>query len=237
MLRLSAVSLATLNSLCAQFRPALENDDRHAPVVYVAGTGSYAAEIVEFAQAAGCAVAGLVELVDPLRVGLRIHDLDVIAAGDAPGTNALAAVAAGADRLSHWATLAANGWHPITVVHPTAWISPSAEIGPGCIIGPAAVVGARSTLAAQTLIGRGALIGHHVTIGAGAVINPGANVAGNVRIGEAATIGMGAIVINGVTVGDQATIAAGAVAVRDIAAGVRAQGVPAREYSKVILAE
>ena len=47
--------------------------------IYVAGTGSFALEIVEYARDAGLAVRGLIELVDNDRVGSRVHDLEVVA--------------------------------------------------------------------------------------------------------------------------------------------------------------
>ncbi len=61
-------------------------------------------------------------------------------------------------------------------------------------------------------------------------VNPGANIAGNVVIGERAFIGMGAIVVNNASVGEGATVAAGSLVLKDVTAGVRVQGVPAREY-------
>ena len=199
--------------------------------IYVAGSGSFAAEIVEYAEAAGFDVEGLIELIDARRVGSVIHGLTVHDSAESPVPGARAVLATGADRSALWESLAASGWSALSVVHPAASVSKSAAIGEGCIVGPTAVVGARSSLGAQALLGRGALIGHHVNIGAGAVVNPGANIAGNASIGDGATIGMGAIVINGVSVGEQATVAAGAVVVRDVPAGSRVQGVPARAFS------
>jgi sugar O-acyltransferase (sialic acid O-acetyltransferase NeuD family) len=201
--------------------------------IFVAGTGSYAAEIAEYASAAGFAVEGLIELIDPARVGTTIHELQVGDASELPFPGAPVTVAAGKDRAATWNSLAAHGWQPMTVVHPRATIGLSADIADGCIVGPAAVVGARSTLAPQVLVGRGALIGHHVNFGEGVVINPGANIGGNTRIGEGAAIGMGAVIVNGITIGERATIAAGSVVVRDVGAGARVQGVPAREFGEV----
>lgn len=194
--------------------------------IFVAGTGSYALEVVEYARAAGLTVTGLVELVDVARVGTTIHDLPVVAAQPARGG---VVIAMGADRLARWATLA-PGWDPVTVVHPAAQISPSAVVGEGCVIGPGAVIGAATLVEDHALVARGALVGHHVRIGPGAVVNPGANVGGNARVGARAQIGMGAIVLNGVTVGEAAVVAAGAVVVRPVADGQRVQGVPAVRY-------
>jgi sugar O-acyltransferase (sialic acid O-acetyltransferase NeuD family) len=197
--------------------------------LYVAGTGSFALEAVEYARAAGQDVVGLVELVDPSRIGGEIHGLPVVGPDAGPGRSALLGL--GGDRLSLWALLAEHGWSPATAVHPAAHVSPSASVADGCLVGPAAVVGAAAELGPQSLVARGALVGHHARIGAGAVLNPGANVGGNTRVGDGAVLGMGAIVVNGVEVGAGAVVAAGAVVVRPVAPATRVQGVPARVFS------
>jgi sugar O-acyltransferase (sialic acid O-acetyltransferase NeuD family) len=196
--------------------------------LYVAGTGSFALEVVEYARASGEDVAGLIELVDSSRVGATIHGLPTVGPGAGPGA---AVVGLGGDRLELWSLLAEHGWRASTIVHPTAQVSPSAQLGAGCIVGPLAVVGAAAKLGEHTLVARGALVGHHARIGTGAVLNPGANVGGNARIGAGAVLGMGAIVVNGIEVGGAAVVAAGAVAVRPVAPSTRVQGVPARVFS------
>jgi sugar O-acyltransferase (sialic acid O-acetyltransferase NeuD family) len=203
---------------------------KNAEPIYVAGTGSYAAEIAEYAAAAGLRVAGLVELIDPTRIGSTIHGFQVFDADAVPKDGALLAIAAGSDRSAKWAALAEHGWAAVTIVHAAAVVSPSVNIGSGSIVGPTAVIGAQTELAEQVLIGRGALIGHHVTLGDGVVINPGANLGGNTHVGAGSAIGMGATIVNGLTIGVGATIAAGSVVVRDVAAGSRVQGVPAQEF-------
>ena len=198
--------------------------------IHVAGTGSFALEVAEYARDAGLEVAGLIELQDPARVGTEVHGLAVRAADDPPADGAAAVVGAGGDRLAHWALLASHGWRAASVLHPAAHVAPSARVGDGCVVAPGVVVGAATELGEHVLLGRGALVGHHTALGTGVVLNPGANVAGHVRLGVGVTVGMGALVADHLEVGDGAVIAAGAVVVRPVAAGVRVQGVPARPY-------
>jgi len=198
--------------------------------IYVAGTGSFALELVEYARDAGFAVRGLIELVDETRVGGRVHELDVVAV-EGPARGAFV-IGAGGDRQEHATRLEAAGWEPAVIVHPTAHFSLSASIATGAVVAPGVVVGAASKLGAHVLVGRGSLVGHHVSIAPAVTLNPGSNVAGNVRIGERAVIGMGATVANGLEVGAGAIIAAGAVVVRDVDPGARVQGVPARVFEQ-----
>ena len=176
-------------------------------------------------------VDGLIELLDPSRVGTAIHGLPVIDAEALPDFQSRAVLGLGGERTALWARLRDHGWNAATIVHPRAAVSPSATVGAGCVIGPLVVVGARSILGEHSLLGRGALIGHHVALSDGVVINPGANIGGNVRVGRGATIGMGATVVNGLSIGERALVAAGAVVIRDVPSATRVQGVPARIYS------
>jgi UDP-perosamine 4-acetyltransferase len=196
--------------------------------LYVAGTGSFALEVVEYARASGHEVAGLLELVDSSRIGGEVHGLPVVGPDTGPGT---AVLGLGGDRLTLWSLLAEHGWRAATIVHPAAHVSPSAQLDEGCLAGPVAVIGAAAELERQVIVARGALVGHHARLGAGAVLNPGSNVGGNARIGDGAVLGMGAIVVNGVEVGAGAVVAAGAVVVRPVAPATRVQGVPARVVS------
>jgi sugar O-acyltransferase (sialic acid O-acetyltransferase NeuD family) len=196
----------------------------------VAGTGSFALEVAEWAQASGLRVAGLIELMDSDRVGTERHGLPVIAVAPRPPAGR-AVIGAGGDRRAHWAAVAEHGWEPVAVVHPRAWLSPSVRIGAGVVVGPNATLGAATQIGDHVLVNRGALIGHHVRLEAGAVVNPGANIAGHARIGRGATIGLGGVVADHVDVGVGAVVAAGAVVVRPVAAGQRVQGVPARAWT------
>jgi len=196
--------------------------------LHVAGSGSFALEVVEYARAAGHDVTALVELLDPARVGSEVHGLPVVAPEQGAGA---VVVGLAGNRLELWSLLAEHGWEAASVVHPAAHVSPSAQLAAGVLIGPAAVIGAAAKLGPQSVVARGALVGHHTRIGAGAVLNPGANVGGNASIGDAAVLGMSATVVNGMEVGARAVVAAGAVVVRDVEPATRVQGVPARVYS------
>jgi sugar O-acyltransferase (sialic acid O-acetyltransferase NeuD family) len=191
------------------------------------GTGSFAAEIADWARAAGHHVTGLIELRDPARVGMRFHGLPAISL-DQVSEGQAAAIGTGGDRRSVWADLAEAGALPCTIVHPTASRAADVELATGVTLGPLTVIGAASVVGEQTIISRGSLIGHHVTVGAFATLNPGINLGGNTQIGDGAFIGMGAVIVNGVCIGADAVIGAGAVVLRDVAAGARVQGVPAR---------
>jgi len=197
--------------------------------LYLAGSGSFAVEVAEWARDAGWTVSGLVELLDAARVGSVRGGFPVLAPSDRPH-GACVVIATGGDRRGHWATLAEHGWQAATIVHPRAHVSHSAKLGAGCVVGPGAVIGAETSVDEHTLISRGALVGHHDRIGAFVSLMPGVNIGGHVELGERATIGMGAVVVNGTTVGADTTVAAGAVVLREVADGIRVQGMPAKEY-------
>ncbi len=198
--------------------------------LYLAGSGSFAAEVAEWARDAGWNVIGLIELVDPARVGSIVADLPVIAPADVPPEHARAVVAAGGDRDRHWTHVLAHGWAAATIVHPAAHVSPSATLGAGCVVAPGVVIGAETAIGSHTLLSRGALVGHHARIGDFVSLLPGVNVGGHTRIGDRAVAGMGAVIVNNTTIGPDATVAAGAVVLREVPAAARVQGVPAREY-------
>jgi sugar O-acyltransferase (sialic acid O-acetyltransferase NeuD family) len=199
--------------------------------LYLAGTGSFAIELAEWAEEAGWRVAGLIELLDAGRVGMDIAGTPVVS-DRCPAPGASAVVAVGGERREYATRLKCLGWTSPAVVHPRAHVSRSATIAGGTIVGPAAVLGAATAIAEHVLISRGGLVGHHAKIGAFASLLPGVNIGGHVEIGAGATLGMGAVVANGVRIGADATVAAGAVVLTDVASASRVQGVPARAYER-----
>ena len=207
---------------------------RLAPVLgvqrqlHVAGSASFAAEIADWASAAGAAVLGLIEMGDPARVGGRVHGLSVVALDDVRAGGE-AVLGLGGDRAAAWERIAAAGWDcTAPLLHRAAVVAADAICAPGATIGPLAVIGAGSTVGPHTIVSRGVLIGHHVKIDRFATLNPGVNIGGNSTIGPGAFIGMGATVVNGTHVGAGAIVGAGALVLGDVAPGERVHGVPAR---------
>jgi UDP-3-O-[3-hydroxymyristoyl] glucosamine N-acyltransferase len=198
--------------------------------LYIAGTGSFAAEIAGWAADAGVEIEGLIALQRPDEAGSAIHGQPVVGVEDPPA-GGRAVLGLGGDRSAAWQQLADAGWMAAGLVHPTAHVARSAEVAPDVTIGPLAVVGAEAEIAEQAILSRGVLVGHHTRVGAFSTLNPGANVGGNTEIGAGAFLGMGCVVVNGIGVGAGATVAAGAVAVREVLADARVQGVPARPFS------
>ncbi len=196
--------------------------------LHVAGTGSFAAEIVDWARASGASVVGLIEMRDETRIGGEAHGLPIIAPEDDVAVEREAVLGLGGDRVAAWARLADSGWTAAAVVHPAATLAGDVRCAPGVTVGPRAVIGAATELRSHAIVSRGALVGHHVTVDEFATLNPGVNIGGNSTIEAGAFIGMGATVVNGTRVGAGAIVGAGAVVLRDVPAGVRVQGLPAR---------
>jgi sugar O-acyltransferase (sialic acid O-acetyltransferase NeuD family) len=198
--------------------------------LHIAGTGSFAAELIDIAGAASFEIAGLLELVDESRVGQEIHGLPVLAIAARPAEDSKAILAVGGDRREAGRRLDEAGWGAATVVHPASHVSPTAELAPGAVIFPGAVIGAHARIGRHALVSRGALVGHHVTIGDYATLGPGANMAGWSEVGAGGHLAMGSIVVNGKRVGSGSLVAAGAVVTADVEQDERVQGVPARPY-------
>lgn len=185
--------------------------------LYVVGTSSFAADVVDFATETGLEIAGLLEPFDRSRVGTTVHDLPVSWLEETGAARALVGTGERSRRLIV-GRLRAAGWTIDGLVHPKAHVARSSAVRKGAIVAPGAVVGARSRIGEHVVIGRGALVGQHTEVEAFATVESGANVADNVRIGEDALIGMAAVVGDHVTVGASAVVAAGAVVLADVEA-------------------
>jgi acetyltransferase EpsM len=202
-----------------------------ASELYVLGAGWFSVEVAGWAEESGWSVAGLVELMDPARVGGSIDGYPIVdAAALPPGAAAVAAGGRSVDRRDAWAVAERHGFVPATIVHPTAHVSRSASVEPGAIVAPLAVVSAHTTVGEHCLLSRGTLVGHHTTLESFVRLLPGANVAGHVRLGAGVTVGMSAAIVDDVEVGAGAVVAAGAVVLRDVPSETRVQGVPARVF-------
>jgi sugar O-acyltransferase (sialic acid O-acetyltransferase NeuD family) len=197
----------------------------------ILGTGVFAEEVADLAEAAGREIAGFVEGRDRSRCterlrSLPIHWIDDIAplAGEC---DAVCAVGSGA-RSRFIGQARALGLGFVALAHPSAVVFPSASVSEGAILGASVVVGAGARIGAHAILNRGCLIGHHVRVGDYTTLGPGCNVGGLASVGSGCEIGMGAIVIDRVRIEDGASAGAGALVNRDVAVGVRVVGAPAR---------
>jgi len=199
--------------------------------LYIAGTGSFAAEIADWAADTGVEIGGLIALQRPREAGSIVHGIQVVDLEALP-PDGRAVLGLGGDRQANWRLLADAGWSAGGVVHPTAHVAGSAKVSPSATIGPQSVVGAGAEIGDHAILSRGVLVGHHTRIGDFVTLNPGVNVGGNSEVGSGAFLGMGCVIVNGISVGMGATVAAGAVTIRDVPAEARVQGVPALLYSR-----
>jgi acetyltransferase EpsM len=197
--------------------------------LHIAGSRTFAAELLDWAEAADLHVAGLLEPSDRGLVGSTIHGLPVRWLDDGPREDGDPVLVGTGDvaRRDTVARLLRAGWRPTGLVHPLAAVSRRSEVAVNAIVGPGTIAGACSTIGDHVVVNRGVLIGHHTDIGPFATLGPGANVAGNVRVGDDAFLGMAAVVRDHVSVGRSTVVAAGAVVVRDLPDGVQVRGVPA----------
>ena len=200
--------------------------------LFVVGAGWFASEIASWAQDAGWEVRGLVEMLNPARVGSRHDGHEVVDAESLPaGTRVVVAGGREHIRRDGWAMVEQQGCVPATILHPLAHLGAGVTLAAGAIVGPAAVIGAGTDVGEHALVSRGALVGHHASVGPFVSLLPGSNLAGHVVCEADVTIGMSAAVIDHITVGEGAVVAAGAVVVRDVPALTRVQGVPARVFA------
>jgi sugar O-acyltransferase (sialic acid O-acetyltransferase NeuD family) len=187
--------------------------------MFIAGTRTFAAEVLGYAQDAGIEVTALLEPYEREKVGGRVHDLEVVWLEDAPAGADVVIGTGDRERASLVTRVEAVGLRPVALVSPAAHLARSATVDAGAIVAPGVVVGAFAAIGAHTVLGRGTLVGHHTAIEPFATLGPGVNIAGNARIGRAAFVGMSAAVRDHVTVGAGATIAMGSIVIRDVPDG------------------
>jgi acetyltransferase EpsM len=194
--------------------------------LFVAGTGSFAADVAEVARDAGHHVAGLIELFDPARVGETIHGLPVVGREAPP--DAYFGLGAGGQRGVLCEELAQADWRRQTVAHPSAHVPSSVSLGARVLVGPHVVLGASAVVEEDALLARGLLVGHHTRVGRGAVLNPVRTWPATVTLGAGAFLGLGCVIRDHISIGAGAVVAAAAVVVADVAEETQVRGVPAR---------
>jgi sugar O-acyltransferase (sialic acid O-acetyltransferase NeuD family) len=201
--------------------------------IHIVGTRSFAGEVSGFARDAGHTVSGLLEPLDPGRIGTTIHGLAVKRLEDGPDGDPRVLIGTGdPKRREIVARVMKAGWRPVSLIHPRAHLAPSTSVGNGALIGPGVVVGAYTAIGDHVVVGRGSLIGHHTEIGEFATLGPGANVAGNARLADDVFVGMAASVRDHISIGREAVIAMGAVVVDDVPERTEVRGIPARPHRR-----
>jgi sugar O-acyltransferase (sialic acid O-acetyltransferase NeuD family) len=197
--------------------------------VYVIGASGHGKVVIATLQAAGVAIAGVLD-DDPAKHGLRILGVPVPGPAEmAIGSEHAVVIAVGSNATRKRIADFLNGrvaWS--TAVHPEATVHPSVKIGEGTVVFAGTVIQPDTVIGGHVIINTAATVDHDCRVADYVHVAPGVRVAGDVRLGEGVFMGVGACTIQGVHVGEWATLGAGAVAIRNVPAGVTAVGVPAR---------
>lgn len=194
--------------------------------VWVIGAGGHAKVVVATLQAAGRAIAGVLD-DDEAKHGRTVLGVPVVGPVErAAGGEAIVAIGHNAVRKRIAESVPEVRW--ATVVHPSAVVHPSVRVGAGSVVFAGAVVQPDTHLGRHVIVNTGATIDHDGRVGDYVHVAPGTNLAGDVHLGEGAFLGIGARAVPGVHVGAWTTVGAGAVVVQDLPDGVTAVGVPAR---------
>ena len=194
--------------------------------VLVVGAGGHGRVVVATLQAAGVAVAGVLDdapsTPDVLGVPV-LGPVEMLAGHAGP-----AVLGIGSNRVRQRLAAAFPGVAWATAVHPSAVVHASVAAGPGTVVFAGAVVQPGVVLGAHAIVNTAATVDHDCRIGDFAHLAPGVHLSGDVRVGEGALLGVGACAAPGTSVGAWSVVGAGGVVVRDVPAGVTAVGVPAR---------
>ena len=196
--------------------------------VVVIGAGGHAKVVIATLQAAGFAVAALLD-DDPARAGSVLLGVEV------QGTTAdllrvervPAVIAVGDNRSRREIAGRLAGLEWLSVVHPAAFVHPSVRLGPGTIVFAGCVIQPDTILGSHVIVNTGARVDHDCLIEDFVHLAPGTLLAGGVTVREGALLGVGSAAIPGVTVGPWTTVGAGGVVIDDLPGGVTAVGVPA----------
>ncbi len=194
--------------------------------VLVVGAGGHGRVVVATLQAAGVAVAGILDDVAGAPDVLGVPVLGPVAM--LAGHDGLAVLGIGSNRVRQRLVAAFPGVAWATAVHPSAVVHGSVAVGPGTVVFAGAVVQPGAVLGAHAIVNTAATVDHDCRIGDFAHLAPGVHLSGDVRIGEGTLLGVGACAAPGTSVGAWSVVGAGGVVVHDVPAGVTAVGVPAR---------
>lgn len=203
-----------------------------AQPLLILGSGTFAVETLDIAEAAGgFAPLGFVNSVERPAPGAMHADLPVFWVDDvpfAPDDCALVAGIVSTQRRAFVEQMTQRGYRFVTVAHPSAVISRRAQVLAGSVINAGAIIAQNAVIGEHVIVNRGALIGHDIRLASFCTVGPGANIAGGVTVGEGAYIGVGAVVRDHVDIGAGAIVGAGAVVVKSVPPGVLVLGMPAQ---------
>lgn len=194
--------------------------------VLVVGAGGHGKVVVATLQAAGVAVAGVLDNAPDVSTVLGVPVLGPVSLLADHAGGAVLGIGSNAVRQRIAEAYPAVAW--LAVIHPCACVHESADVRTGAVVFAGAVVQPGATIGAHAIVNTAATVDHDGRVGAFAHLAPGVHLSGDVRIEEGALMGVGACVAPGASVGAWSVVGAGGVVVRDVPAGVTAVGVPAR---------
>src|SRR5688572_7915643 len=112
-------------------------------MTWIYGAGGFGRETLDACEAAGIDVDGF---LDDGRAGEMVAGRPIRRAEDVPVGRFVVAIADPAVRVRLHASLASEGWEPITVVDPRAVVGARSTVGPGSVVLATAYVSVDVTL-------------------------------------------------------------------------------------------